>query len=242
MIRIFTTSFVLLLIVYFLSVCFFFKKRDTQLICEKVLINIVDIDNKQFVDSVDLISLLNKRHLNPIKKKMSTINTEKIEDCLLKNEMIESINVYKTPSGIIRIDIEQKTPILRIMGFSESFYIDESNTIMPISRRYAVKLPVACGSITREMAQTSLYPLALFLKKNKDWNDMIEQIYVYPDMDIEIIPRVGNFRILLGSSKEFEEKFERLDLFYNKIIPKVGWEKYKRISLKFKDQIICTKR
>ena len=51
-----------------------------------------------------------------------------------------------------------------------------------------------------------------------------------------------NHRIVLGSFADFEEKLDNLRLFYEKAIPKVGWEKYSIISLKYKDQIVCTKR
>lgn len=66
----------------------------------------------------------------------------------------------------------------------------------------------------KELAVTDLYKFALFLQENEFWNDQIEQIYVYPDNDIELIPRVGNHRIMLGTLDEFEEKLANLKLFY----------------------------
>ncbi|MCD7935525.1 MAG: cell division protein FtsQ, partial [Tannerellaceae bacterium] len=33
-----------------------------------------------------------------------------------------------------------------------------------------------------------------------------------------------------------------LQVFYEQAIPKVGWDKYSLINLKFKDQIVCTKK
>ena len=41
---------------------------------------------------------------------------------------------------------------------------------------------------------------------------------------------------------DFEKKLENLKLFYEKAIPKVGWEKYSIINLKYKNQIVCTKK
>ena len=113
---------------------------------------------------------------------------------------------------------------------------------MPISRRYAAHVPIVSGYVEKELAVTDLYKFALFLQENEFWNDQIEQIYVYPDNDIELIPRVGNHRIMLGTLDEFEEKLANLKLFYEQAIPKVGWEKYSMINLKYKNQIVCTKR
>ena len=40
----------------------------------------------------------------------------------------------------------------------------------------------------------------------------------------------------------FEEKLANLRLFYEQAIPKMGWEKYSIINLKYRNQIVCTKR
>ena len=190
----------------------------------------------------DLVSILKKAGLDPIKRSMADVNTDRIETELLKNEMIAQVEAYKTPSGIIKLEVMQKMPILRIMGVRGSYYVDNLGPTMPISRRYAAHVPIVSGYVEKELAVTDLYKFALFLQENEFWNDQIEQIYVYPDNDIELIPRVGNHRIMLGTLDEFEEKLANLKLFYEQAIPKVGWEKYSMINLKYKNQIVCTKK
>jgi cell division protein FtsQ len=113
---------------------------------------------------------------------------------------------------------------------------------MPVSLRYVAHVPVVSGFVEREFAVGSLYQFALFLQENDFWNNQIEQIYVHPDNEIELIPRVGNHRIVLGTFDDFEGKLNNLKLFYEKAIPKVGWEKYSIINLKYKNQIVCTKK
>ena len=114
--------------------------------------------------------------------------------------------------------------------------------IMPISHRYVAHVPVESGYIEKELATTDLYKFALFLQENDFWNDQVEQIFVHPDNEVELIPRVGNHRIMLGTFEGFEEKLDKLQLFYEQAIPKVGWEKYSIINLKYKNQIVCTKK
>jgi cell division protein FtsQ len=53
---------------------------------------------------------------------------------------------------------------------------------------------------------------------------------------------VGNHQILLGSLDDFEKKLKHLRLFYEQVIPKMGWEKYSVINLKYRNQIVCTKK
>ncbi|MEG1545261.1 MAG: cell division protein FtsQ, partial [Tannerellaceae bacterium] len=137
---------------------------------------------------------------------------------------------------------EQKIPILRVISVRGNFYVDNLGSTMPISPRYVMQLPIVSGYVEKEFAMNELYKFALFLQENEFWNNQIEQIYVYPDGEIELIPRVGDHRIVLGTFDNFEEKLANLQLFYDQAIPKVGWEKYGMINLKYKNQIVCTKK
>lgn len=211
-------------------------------VCQDLQVVVKDSLDKHFVSESDLVSILKKADLNPIKKPMDAINTEKIETELKKNEMIARIEAYKTPSGIVKLEVEQKMPILRVISPRGNFYVDNLGTTMPVSHRYVADVPVVSGYVEKELAVTDLYKFALFLQENVFWNSQIEQIYVHPDSEVELIPRVGNHRIVLGSFADFEEKLDNLRLFYDKVIPKTGWEKYSIINLKYKDQIVCTKR
>jgi len=211
-------------------VAFFFQDMKQDKVCQDLQVVVKDSLDKHFVSESDLVSILKKADLNPIKKPMDAINTDKIETELKKNEMIARIEAYKTPSGIIKLEVEQ------------NFYVDNLGTTMPVSFRYVADVPLVSGYVEKELAVTDLYKFALFLQENEFWNNQIEQIYVHPDNEVELIPRVGNHRIVLGSFADFEEKLDNLRLFYDKVIPKTGWEKYSIINLKYKDQIVCTKR
>ena len=188
------------------------------------------------------MGLLKKKQLDPRNKPMKSINTELIEEELLKNEMISDIQAYKTPAGIIKLEVIQKMPILRILSANGNYYVDNQGTTMPISSRYVAYVPVVSGYVEKSFAVSGLYKFALFLQENEFWNDQIEQIYVHSDREVELVPRVGNHRIMLGTLDGFEEKLEHLKLFYEQAIPKMGWEKYSMINLKYKNQIVCTKK
>ncbi len=242
MIRIISIVVAAVLSCYIVFVSFFFREMRQGTVCRDLQVVVKDSLDKHFVSESDLVSILKKAGLDPIARPMADVNTDRIETELLKNEMIAQVEAYKTPSGIIKLEVMQKRPILRVMGVSGSYYVDNRGTFMPISRRYVAHVPIASGYVEKELAMTDLYKFALFLQENEFWNDQIEQIYVHPDHDIELIPRVGNHRIMLGTLDGFEEKLANLRLFYEQAIPKVGWEKYGVINLKYKNQIVCTKK
>lgn len=232
----------MLLFVYIVFATYFFKDVRRSDTCRAIEVVVKDSLEKHFVTKADLTSFLKNQKMYPVDKPMSEINTDKIEDALLTNEMIARVEAYKTPSGIIKLEVEQKMPILRVIGSRGNFYVDNKGTIMPVSNRYVAHVPVASGFVEKELAVTELYKFALFLQEDKFWNAQVEQIYVNPDGEIELIPRVGNHRIILGMFDGYKEKLDNLQLFYDKVIPKMGWEKYSIINLKYKNQIVCTKR
>ena len=241
MVRAISIVIATLLFVYIALASYFFKDMREGVTCTHLQVTLIDSLDKHFVSESDLVAILKKANLNPVKKEMNSVNTHLIEQELMKNEMIAGVEAFKTPSGIVKLEVEQKMPIIRIMGARGNYYVDNLGTIMPISRRYVAHVPIVNGYVEKELAVTDLYKFALFLQENEFWNDQIEQIYVHPDNDIELIPRVGNHRIMLGTFEGFEEKLSKLRLFYEQAIPKIGWEKYSMINLKYKNQIVCTK-
>lgn len=86
-----------------------------------------------------------------------------------------------------------------------------------------------------------LHMLATFINEDKFWKAQIEHVYVTNDKEFELIPRVGNHRIVLGNVEDIEEKFNKLMFFYKDAVNVVDCNEYRTINLKFKDQIICTK-
>lgn len=242
MIRVISIVVATLMSGYILFASFYFSEGRQDMSCKSLQVVVKDSLEKHFISESDLVGLLKKAQLDPRNKPMKSINTELIEEELLKNEMISDIQAYKTPAGIIKLEVIQKMPILRILSANGNYYVDNQGTTMPISSRYVAYVPVVSGYVEKSFAVSDLYKFALFLQENEFWNDQIEQIYVHSDREVELVPRVGNHRIMLGTLDGFEEKLEHLKLFYEQAIPKMGWEKYSMINLKYKNQIVCTKK
>lgn len=227
---------------YILFSIILINEKQADGVCRGVTVAIKDSADRNFITRRDVIRLLRSSRIYPVDTPLSAVSTARIERRIVESGPVEQAKVYKTPSGDIRIEITQKTPILRVFTDSESYYLDEQGHTMAVSSRYAAYLPVACGKIEKTFATTDLYKFAVFLHMNDFWNNQIEQIFVYPNNEIELIPRVGDFRIFLGTIDDFEEKMNHLQLFYEQAIPKVGWDKYELINLKYKNQIVCTKK
>jgi cell division protein FtsQ len=87
-----------------------------------------------------------------------------------------------------------------------------------------------------------LHKIATYVDKDAFWKAQIEQIFVTAESEFVLIPKVGEHTIVFGTGDDIEIKFEKLMLFYKEGLSRVGWDKYSTINLKYKNQIVCTKK
>ena len=173
-----------------------------------------------------------------------------------RNNFIERDEVdrilYADMDGIVHVQIRQRVPILRVINMANvHFYIDGNGIKIPLSDNFTAKVLVANGFIDEDFSgkvdtlnsklAKDLYRTAQFIKADTLWDNQIEQLFVDLKGDIEMVPRVGDHKIILGNADSLQTKFRNLFVFYKKAMPKVGWDTYKSINLKYANQIVCGK-
>lgn len=222
---------------------FYFKEKPGEEICSDLEVVISNATEDQFIDTNEIRKSIKTNGLDPTNKLIADINTIEIEEHILQNQHIKKAEVFVTNKNNIRVVLEERKPILRVIPDSgESYYIDSEAKKMPTSRRYTAYLPVATGSIKEAFAREDLYKFALFLHNNEFWNAQVEQIIVKPNNDIEFIPRVGDHTIIIGSLENLDKKFDKLMTFYHDGLNRIGWNKYSAINVKYDKQVVCTRR
>ncbi len=80
--------------------------------------------------------------------------------------------------------------------------------------------------------------LIRFLNTNEFWSAQVAEMYVDKDGEVQLMTVLGDQRIELGMAENFEPKFEKLRIFYDRVLSK-DWSRYSKISVKFQDQIVC---
>lgn len=239
--RILLVCAILALMGYLAFTAFYFKSNVQDQVCKNFIVIVKDSLDKKFIQTKDIENLLRKEKLYPVDKPLSTINTLEMEEVIMGNKLVRSVDVYTTQNGSIVASIHQRNPVLRIISRTEgSYYIDSERERMPISQNYAVYLPVATGNITEDFAKTELYDFVQFISKSDTWNAWIEQIDVRSNQKVQIVPRAGDFIITLGTLDNYEEKLNKLKLFIEKGLNTVGWNRYSEISLEYDNQVVCT--
>lgn len=99
---------------------------------------------------------------------------------------------------------------------------------------------------------TKLVNFVKSIENDDFWGAQIVQINVlgggenglgsWKEPQIELVPRAGDHIVLLGILDGYErEKLDKLKHFYLRGLWHEGWESYRYINIKYKDQIVCTK-
>lgn len=240
----------------------FSDKEQGMMPCKGLKINITDETGNFFIEPSDIREMLNVRGRKIKGSPMSDINMGMLENIVYSNPYVSKAEVYSSIDGYVTIDIWQRDPVMRIINNdNEHFYVDAEGVFMPVSDQYVKPVIVASGFIfddyrQKNLAFASAFPsdstqkqvlvqlneIAKFLRSNPFWDAQIEQIYVNTDSEIELVPRVGDHTILLGSTTDLDQKMNNLFVFYTEAMKKAGWNQYKMINLKFKNQVVCTRK
>ena len=229
----------------------FIETKKQSVKCAKIEILIPGADNFIEIEEIDAILKQNQGDL--IGRNLEGINLHQMEKSIAANPYIGFVKVYADMNGTVFVEVKQRQPVLRILNAGgQDYYVDSDGLKMPISPNFTANVLVATGNILEGFngrvdtlmtsAAKDLYKTAVFVKRDTLWDAQIEQLYVNEKSDIEMVPRVGNQRIILGNAKDLDTKMNNLLAFYKQAMPRVGWNAYRTINLKYVNQIVCEKR
>ncbi len=237
----------------------FINKSKQSMMLIKPIINIDYETENRFVHDNDILAqILNKSDTGVLY--LNQFNVSKLEEKLSNNNSIKDVQVYKTIDGELIVNVKQRRPIVRIFSKNESYYIDEKGHLMPLSGKYTARLLVVSGNLNEPFGKRyqfdynslndtlvdktlldDIYEISKYIDESEFWRAQIEQIHVNKVYEFELVPKVGNHKIVFGGKENIESKFEKLMIFYKKGLSKTGWNEYSEINLKYKNQVVCTK-
>ncbi|SMO78631.1 cell division protein FtsQ/DivIB [Solitalea koreensis] len=227
----------------------FVSAKQEKVRCKGVKIS---IDGKRnfLVEKGEVLAIMNRILPKFVSKPINDIPVEQIETALERNPYIQRADIFIDLDGIVNVKVVQREPILRIINAAnQSFYVDKNGFKMPLSPNFSPRVLVANGNITempslndtlKTNVAKELFVLTQFVEDNKDefWKSQIAEMYVNDAHEIVLIPRVGDSKIVLGNVDDLESRLNNLLTFYKKALPRMGWDTYKIINIKYANQII----
>ena len=184
-----------------------------------------------------------------MRQRVKSVDCHRVEAAARRVPFLANVSASVSVSGKVVVRADQRRPVARLYYGGREFYFDASGAVFPTSPLNECNVLVAGGDFSEPLRpdslnsqMRSLVRLAAWLDDNGDYRDLIDQIYVLSDGDVMMVPKVGDHVVELGAAEDMDSKFANLLTFYRKGMPRAGWDTYSQISLKFKGQVVCTKR
>lgn len=214
---------------------------------------IVNDENNHFLNSEDVEELVTEVHGRPLAEvARGEVNVAEIERELRENPFVKEAEAYTELGGDLVVEMELRKPLARVVFEDGSgFYLDKDYRKLDLSRRYAANTLLLRGLAWEPLLprDSLLNPQLTEIRKFLEYIDgdrflrsQVSEVLWEEDGDLVIYPEVGDVRIEFGRPVRIEEKFSNMKLFYEKVLNKVGWDKYRQISLKYRGQVVAERK
>ena len=213
-----------------------------------------------FLSKDDILERLMDKGFVSANKKYSEIDLREIETYLSEMPEIKTVQVFSYPGGQWTVDVSLRQPVARIFNIDgSSCYLDKDGTLMPLSDNYTAHVLSVTGNINEvdyskkvdeiinnDSLKTieildDLYQISSYVCSDEFLSAQFTQVHINTYNEFELIPRVGNQRVLFGDATNIAGKFKKLELFYTEGLSRAGWENYDTINVMYKSQVVCSK-
>ena len=216
--------------------------------CESIVV-CINPNSPRFLDEEEISEMIEKSGEPIIGHRLSAINIEKLETKLSTFTTLNNVEIYRKVdargwsfNGKLVINVDERTPVLRIKNANEDYYLDREGIKIPVSSKYIETIMIASGTFPDETMKNNLLKMTDFINKNEFWKAQIEQVLILPNGELMLLPQVGDYLIEFGKPEDYELKFRNLKAVYQQGFKNFGWNKYKAISVKYQNQVVCTKK
>lgn len=171
-----------------------------------------------------------------------SINTLAIADYLRGFNNFESVDCMITTHGDLLVKVVPMVPAIRVFDGPDSYYVNKDGKTMAAIPGFHVDVPVVTGRFGKSLRPEYVLPVVRFIERDSVLSNVVGMIHVAGKNDIVLVPRIKGHVINLGDTSRLAEKRQAILTAYRSILPFKGWEEYDTISVKFRGQIVATRR
>lgn len=210
--------------------------------CKGVMIS---MDKKGLSDTITVKGVKDKLFHYPrriVGAPVNTVNTLDIERYLMRLNNFEDVKCFISTNGFLNVTITPMIPEIRVFDGNRSYYVNKNGKRIDSKADFFADVPVVSGRFNSRFRPEEVLPVVRFVKADPQLRDLISMFYAADKDNIILVPRITGHVINFGDTTRLPEKRRALLTAYRNIIPYKGWEEYDTISVKFKGQIVTTRR
>ena len=211
-------------------------------LCNGIKINVFDSEQTHFVTSREVANEIKRFTRTTGKVHLYDINTDSIERVLNDIDKIERAVCKVLTDGYVLVEVLPMHPVARVFDGRNSYYINKDGKRISANARYHVDRPGISGNFNSSFTPQSLLPLVYHIESDSTLTSLITHIKADGPNNVILVPMIHGHVINIGGMADLDDKFYRLNRAYKEILPVKGWNYYDTISVKWKGQIVATRR
>lgn len=235
--KVYIKAFIFILMI--IGLFSFTYNRNLKRKIKNIAINFEQGDNL-FVTRKTVNKLLTQNLKLPQNVAKEKLNLKVLEQGILKNQMIENVDVYVDVNGDLSVLVKQRNPILRIKSFDGNYYLDDKGKKMPLSTNFSARVPIVTG-VDNQKDSDLVYRFYKQVMKDDFMKKQIVAITVNEE-EFFLKTRIGNHLIEFGKLQNVNNKIKKLKVFYQKVLADHSYDQYKKVNVKYNKQVVCTKK
>lgn len=235
-------SLLSVLLCYAVWVTFWAHGEAARNTCVGIDVRIAKSTSADSITKRGVLDELNKYPRRIVGAQVNTINTNDIRRYLSAFSNFESVECVLTPGGELRVNIVPMIPEIRVFSPTESYYVNKDGKRIASNAEFFVDVPVVRGNFTLKYPASSVLPVTRFVNSDPFLKNLVAMVDVRDAHNIILVPRINGHVINFGDTTRLAEKRDMLLTMYRRVMPYKGWEEYDTISVKFRGQIVATRR
>ena len=227
----------------------FVELTYTGSICKDIDVKIENQSENYFLTKEDVVRLMtNNGKEKIVNNSFSNISIKTLEKRVKGgNAFVEKCQIARNLKGILYVDVLLKRPIARfIRSKNPDVYIDKEGTLLNVLRKFTARVilitqsdRVSAPDFKRNKQDKTILEMVKYIHNDPFLRAQIAQIDILKNNDLTLYLQLGNQTVDFGDISKWKEKLERFKIYYKEILPRKGWNAYRKISLRFDKQIIC---
>lgn len=237
-------TLLLLLMGYTAWVAVWANREANRHKCTGVIVEIVGCDNPVIRDRTKKgIETEMARYPDQLKGvPVHNLDIGKVETYLNSMANFESVHCMINSDNHLLIEAKPLEPVMRVFEGDKSYYINREGKRIETKAEFFADVPVVYGNFNSKFAPRQVLPLVRYLESDRDLANLAGMIEARDARNLIIVPRIKGHVVNFGDTSRLKEKSENLFLFYRKVMPYKGWETYDTISVKYRGQVVATRR
>lgn len=224
------------------------SKIESEKVLKSVAIHYNNCKKYHSVEEREILDLaITNRNIDIQHTPASRLDIHAMEKTIMANPWIANAQVFIDNERILHMYVTQRIPVVRVFQQNgSSYYMDTTMSIIPLSSNYiyystvvANVPPVTTDSVSWALRR-DIISLVRTIQADSFWSAQISHVIVDSPGMYELVPVLGDHKILFGDAMNAREKFNNLFAFYKNVLNRIGWDKYQVLDVRFDGQVIAS--